>query len=76
MATGWTWEYVMDTMTIPRYEIIKAEWRRNPPVHHLVAAAIGYKAPGEQSPRTSESDDHASGVAEIQGSFPDGMWRG
>lgn len=30
---------------LPTAEALQAEWQRHPPVHHLVAAYLGYQAP-------------------------------
>lgn len=30
---------------LPRLEALEREWKRHPPVHHLVAAYLGYKPP-------------------------------
>ena len=37
-AFGWTWEYVDDYMTIPRFESISNFWKESPPVHELLGA--------------------------------------
>ena len=43
--TGWTWDDALDSLTLPRLAALQAEWRANPPVHWLVAAALKYRAP-------------------------------
>ena len=35
----------MDRLTIPRYLSMSRYWTKNPPVHLLVAAYMGWKAP-------------------------------
>lgn len=45
MATGWTWEHVEDTVTIPRLSAMNRYWAKHPPLHHLVAGYLGYEAP-------------------------------
>jgi hypothetical protein len=37
-------------MTFPRLEALQAYWQRFPPVHVLVAGAVGYKAPPSATP--------------------------
>lgn len=32
-------------LDLPSLEALQAEWRQHPPVHHLVAAYLDYKAP-------------------------------
>jgi hypothetical protein len=34
---------------MPRFLALRAEWRRNPPVHWLVAAALKYRAPEDEA---------------------------
>jgi hypothetical protein len=48
-STGWTWDYVEDTLTAPRMIALYEYWNKHPPVHKLVAAYMGLKPPGAQS---------------------------
>lgn len=41
--TGWTWEYIDKSMTLPRWESMCEYWKNNPPQHMLMAIYIGYK---------------------------------
>lgn len=34
---------------LPTLDALQAEWRQHPPVHHLVAAYLGYKSPVQAS---------------------------
>lgn len=43
-CTGWTWADV-DRLTIAHYLALARYWQKSPPVHVLVAAYMGYKAP-------------------------------
>lgn len=43
MATGWTWDYVAESMDIPRLKKMQHYWQDNPPVHVMVAAYLGIK---------------------------------
>ena len=44
-------------MDLPTLEALNAEWRRHPPVHHLVAAYLDYK-PADQpgAPMSKEQE--------------------
>jgi hypothetical protein len=42
---GWTWDQCLDQLTAPRLEALEKIWTRWPPVHKLLAAFVGYKAP-------------------------------
>jgi hypothetical protein len=48
--TGWTWDYVEHTLTIPRLKSLHEEWRRHPPLSLLVASYLGYKPQEYASP--------------------------
>ena len=36
---------------LPMVEALRGEWRRHPPVHHLVAAYLDYEAPSDEPPQ-------------------------
>lgn len=42
-ATGWTWEYVGQCVTLPRLHAFLEYWRSVPPVAESVAAYLGVK---------------------------------
>ena len=42
-ATGWTWEYVGECLTLPRLTSLIEHWNRYPPVAVTAAAFAGYK---------------------------------
>jgi hypothetical protein len=44
-ATGWTWEYIDDHMTLPRWNHLAEYWSQYPPTNILVGAALGNKTP-------------------------------
>lgn len=46
-ATGWTWEYIGECLTLPRLAALQKHWRVHPPVHIMVALFAGYKPPSE-----------------------------
>ncbi len=41
--TGWTWDYVESTLTVPRLRALQKEWLRHPPLPLMVAAYLGIK---------------------------------
>jgi hypothetical protein len=41
--TGWTWDYVESTLTMPRLKALHAEWQRHPPVPLMIAAYLGIR---------------------------------
>jgi hypothetical protein len=47
---GWTWDYVEDTLTIPRFLALQEYWRDCPPVHLMVAGYLGYKRTSIRQP--------------------------
>jgi hypothetical protein len=51
--TGWTWDYVEETLTMERLKALKDYWERCPPVQAMIAAYFGIK--GEQ-PKQSKTD--------------------
>jgi hypothetical protein len=40
---GWTWDYVEWNVDLPRLRSLHKYWRRNPPIHVLVAAYMKYE---------------------------------
>ena len=40
---GWTWDYTAWNVDLPRLRSLHKYWRRNPPVHVLVAAYMQYE---------------------------------
>jgi len=49
-ATGWTWDYIDENMTLPRLASLTAYWRSHPPTHVIAAAFTGIK------PQNAETD--------------------
>lgn len=43
-STGWTWDYVLAEMTLPRLAAFIRIWRRRPPVDVMLAALLGLGA--------------------------------
>jgi hypothetical protein len=50
---------------MPRFLALRAEWRRNPPVHWLAAAALNYRERTDDAPRQPT-------IAELKAAFPNG----
>ncbi len=63
---GWSWDQALDQLTVPRFLALQAEWRRNPPVHWLIGAALKYRGPGEPAPSRQPA------IAELKATFPNG----
>ncbi len=53
-ATGWTWEYIGQCMTLPRLYAMQDYWKGAPPVHESVAAYLGIKAEPVAPPAAAE----------------------
>jgi hypothetical protein len=51
---------------MPRFLALRAEWRRNPPVHWLVAAALKYREPSD------EISSRQPTIAALKAAFPSG----
>lgn len=45
MSTGWTWDYVLQEVDIPRLEALNAYWKEMPPPHIMLAARWGVLKP-------------------------------
>lgn len=69
MSTGWTWDYCLWNLDIPRLCALNAYWRNSPPVHLMVAAYLGIK-PKEGAERSPENAPEAPEHLEIFGSEP------
>jgi hypothetical protein len=52
---------------MPRFLALRAEWRRNPPVHWLVAAALKYREPNDE-----DSGARQPTIAALKAAFPNG----
>jgi hypothetical protein len=44
-CTGWSWEYIDESITLPRLYAMNAYWAKNPPVHLLLRQFFGYRPP-------------------------------
>lgn len=50
-CTGWTWDYVLEHVDLPRLESLNAYWRDYPPLHVMVRDYLGIK------PKTKQQAD-------------------
>jgi hypothetical protein len=41
MSTGWTWDYVLNSMDLPRLFSLMDYWKQWPPLHKMVASYFG-----------------------------------
>lgn len=55
-AFGWTWEYVDESMTLPRFREITEYWIHQPPVHVLVARYLGIPSKSSIKPLTNDQN--------------------
>jgi hypothetical protein len=53
-------------LTVPRYLALAAEWRRNPPAHWLLAAALKFRPQSELAPARQPT------IAELKTALPNG----
>lgn len=65
MSTGWTWDQVRNELDVPRLKALNAYWKKQPPVHLLVAAYLGY-SPAEESGEVSPDKQ----ALELMSMFP------
>jgi hypothetical protein len=49
---------------VPRFLALQAEWRRNPPAHWLLAAALKHRPPGDLAPARQPT------IAELKAALP------
>jgi len=57
--TGWGWEQTERELDLHRLPALTREWQRNPPVHHLVAAYLGYEFKEDDDDPTDAPSDGA-----------------
>lgn len=61
-ATGWSWEYVDECVTLPRLYAFLDYWKLAPPVAESVAAFVGIKAP---APKQAANDELQAYMANL-----------
>lgn len=50
--TGWTWDQVRDQLDLSRVDLLREQWRKNPPLAitmRAAAGALGVEFTGSQS---------------------------
>ena len=54
--TGWTWDYVLEHVDIPRFEALSGYWVDHPPLQWMVSAYfnLGKKSPVKNIEEASE----------------------
>ena len=65
-VTGWTWDYIEDSLTLPRYYALADYWQEHPPTHLLVAAFMGYEATPK---KPACGPDNPGSLADLISSF-------
>jgi hypothetical protein len=61
---------VCEHVDLPTVDALQAEWQRHPPVHHLVAAYLGYKPPAPEQQRQITPETDVADLARELGGLP------
>lgn len=70
-ATGWTWEYIDERMTLRRLALFTLHWADSPPEHLTVAALVkGLGGGNKKTPQGVEVDEMPAHARKRMG-FPD-----
>jgi hypothetical protein len=56
-ATGWTWEYLDEFVTLPRLNALLDHWATSPPVHITAALFAGVESRRDSSRSTVAAND-------------------
>ncbi len=56
-ATNWSWEYIDECMTLPRFRELTDYWLRYPPGHLTLSAIAGAFGGGTGSSKSKSSSD-------------------
>ena len=70
-VTGWTFDYIEESMTLPRLAELSAYWSDFPPLHLMVRAYLGIESKAKPKP---DEDDQAK--AEFFALFQNGALHG
>lgn len=57
--TGWTWDYVLATLTVPRLKALNQQWKQIPPLAVTVAAFLGAGVFGKKQDTPDKVDADA-----------------
>ena len=69
-ATGWSWEYVDQHMTLPRLDAFLEDWRQTPAIESLAAWYMGYKPSGKGNANAEPTPSDIAEMAELVESLP------
>ncbi len=61
-ALGYTWEYIDEHMTFPRFDELTTYWAKHPPVHISVAAYLGWGS--------AKAAEKPQDISELMHDFP------
>jgi hypothetical protein len=79
-ATGWTWEYIGEWMTLPRVYALFDHWKQWPPMHitaALFAGTVNSTQRADSRPRASVTPiDNASITKDMHTDPRKLTWRG
>lgn len=53
-ATGWTWDYLDECLTLPRLNALLKHWQSSPPVHITSALVAGIQPAMSTRPKIKE----------------------
>lgn len=62
--TGWTWDQVRDQLDLPRVDLLREQWKINPPLAvtmRAAAEAAGVEFGGTRLLSSSNGNDNATG---------------
>ena len=65
-ATGWTWEYIGQCLTLPRLRALDEHWRKYPPVHITLALFAGVTTKAKASMPQDDAANDAAVASYIQ----------
>lgn len=69
-VTGWTYDYIEESMTLPRFHELADYWQGNPPLHLMVKSYLGIETKSKPKPEVEEA-----AKAEFFGLFSGGVLR-
>jgi hypothetical protein len=70
-ATGWTWEYIDEYLTLPRLNALWEHWSSKPPVHVTAALFAGIKPATPAVPRALDDGAKLDNAAIVRNMHTD-----
>lgn len=70
-AFGWSWEYIDDNMTLPRYYEISEQWKKWPPLHLAILAYIGYTEKNGSKENAEKKEANEVSIGDLRQLFGD-----